>query len=215
MPSKSILTPPPPANDLDPKLTVWQAGTVIYRVHSMAFAPTEFNPGHGKGRFHPFQDISGRCVPVMYGSDCREGALSETVFRGVPVVGTMRGIRRNMLKPVLLSLLVAKRNLRMIDLRGNGLRRLGLQRNQLLETEADSYPLTAAWSKALHRCNCTIDGLIWISRQFDTASVMVLFGDRLSSNDLGVLMGSISLYKGSGFSYVQQIAEDAGIVIIE
>lgn len=196
-------------------VAVWEAGLAVYRVHSVRFAPVMFNPGYGRGRFHPFTDAQGRFVPTLYGADHRDGALSEAVFRGVPMVGKLRGIRRKVLESIVLSVLAAKRNLQLIDLRGHGLRRIGLQRNQLLETEADSYLCTATWAQALHRCNNAADGLIWVSRQFDTASVMVLFGDRLSSNELEVLRESISLYRGSGFDDVQQAAEEAGIAILE
>ena len=216
MPSKPPPSPPPLSTSppLDPLTTVWPAGVPFYRVHSARRTATVFNPGYGQGRFHPLNDADGRPVPTLYGADNIDGALAETVFRGVPAVGTLRGIRRHSLTGLALSVLAPRRKLRLIDLRGHELRRLGLTRNQLLETDAEHYHHTARWAAALHHALPTTDGLIWVSRQFDTASVMLLFGDRIKPQSLSLIEPPLSLYRGRGYQQVLAIAEQAGLIVL-
>jgi len=213
MPSRRL--PPPDASLLDPLILHWPAGQRFHRVHAARWAANEFNPGYGQGRFHPFNDLDGQPVPTLYGSDQVDGALTETVFRGIPAVGTLRGIRRRSLINIVLSILAPKRELKLADLRGHGLRRLGLQRNQLLETEAEHYAQTAAWGAALHHSAVKPDGLIWVSRQFDTAAALLLFGDRVRPETLKIAEPPVSLYRGRGFQQVLASAERADLVIVD
>ena len=57
-------------------------------------------------------------------------------------------------------------------------------------------------------------GLLWISRQFDQASAVVLFGDRVSPAALRVKQGPLPLDSGAGYREVQRIASEARIAII-
>lgn len=214
MPSKELPAPPDDPSTLDPLIAIWPAGQSLCRVHATKRAANAFNPGFGQGRFHPFHKQAGRMVPTLYASDQIDGALSETVFRGIPSVGSLRGIRKQNLAGLVLSTLRPTRDLRLADLRGHGLRRLGLQRNQLLETEASHYQQSAAWAGALHRADTTLDGLIWVSRQFDTATVMVLFGDRVKRRSLVAEKPALDLYRGRGLQQVLLSAESANLVVL-
>ena len=113
----------------------------------------------------------------------------------------------------MLSTLQNTRNLRLVDLTQNGLRRLGLKRNQLLESEHDSYVQTAHWAEALHNINDEVDGMIWVSTQYDTEKSILLFGDRVLSKDLLIINQGDSLYDGSGLELVLEFANEAGITI--
>jgi len=185
------------------------------RCHDSRFGATEFNPGVGRGRFHPFRTAAGETVPTLYGAASLNGALSETVFHELPIRGPFRTILRPGLKPMLVSTVVAVRELRLAQLHGFGLRRLGISRAELIESDPARHGETVRWAQALHACNDRIDGLVWVSRQYDTAFALVLFGDRVVRKDLKVTEPPLPLYVGSGFDGVQEAAEQAGITVLE
>lgn len=208
------LVPVPPGSGLDPRIETWRAGRQVWRCHEPRLGPREFNPGLGQGRFHPLHDlVSGAPIGTLYGSDQVSGALSESVFRSVPVRGPGKLIRRSALGSVRLSALVPSRDLLLADFSGSGLRRIGVHRSELIDCPAMHYGDTARWAEAIHR-DAAVDGLLWVSRQDDTALAIVLFGDRVDPADLDVLVESLPLDRGPGWNYVLRSAEDADIMIV-
>jgi hypothetical protein len=105
--------------------------------------------------------------------------------------------------------------LRLASLHGHGLRRLGAARAQLIDSEADRYPGLAAWGQALHDCNAEPDGLAWRSRHYDDAHALLLFGDRVRSRDLRVVEPPLPLAVGRGLERLMELAERAGITLVE
>lgn len=203
---------PPTVFNPAPTITVLEQGICLFRVHPKTFAATEFNPGKGlPGRFSPLNDLNGNNIPTLYAGSSNKSALAESVFRNV--VSTSPTITRLSLRNQLLSTIIPTRNLRLVDLSQNGLRRLGLKRNQLLETGQDSYAQTACWAKALHDHNDHCDGIVWVSTQFDTEKSFLLFGDRVLSDDLMITDQAHSIHDGPGFEWVMEFANDAGITI--
>ena len=186
----------------------------MLRCHHSRFGATELNPGLGGGRFHPLHTTEGAPVSTLYGSDTPDGALSETVFHDVPVRGSGRAIRQATLRGLLLSTLAPRRDLRLAQLHGHGLRRVGVSRNELIECEAAGYARTRRWAEALHRCPAEPDGLIWVSRQHDTSRAVVLFGDRVDRDNLEVSQPPVPLAWGPGLDRVHEAAEAAGILVI-
>lgn len=209
MSSDPRLPDPPDPSTLDPLLETWARGERIVRCHKSVFGATEYNPGFGRGRFHPFDG-----VPTLYGSGSLDGALSETVFHDLPIRGPGRSILRSSLKTMLVSVLAPLRDLKLVQLHGFGLRRLEISRAELIESESQPSQ-TVRWARALHACGSGIDGLVWVSRQHDTSLALVLFGDRVRRADLEVLEAPLPLYRGEGFDEVQRAAEQAGITVIE
>ena len=184
-----VLRAPPEPPALDPLASVWTAGRPLFRVHHHGFGPGAFNPGGGRGRFHPFSDANGVLVPTLYAADTVDGALSETVFRSVPVQGPARRVAAARLAPLRLSVLAPERDLLLAALHGHGLRRLGVTRRGLIDTEASHYRRTAAWAAALHAAPVAFDGLEWVSRQHDVSRAVVLFGDRVAAGELALREG--------------------------
>lgn len=193
---------------------MWTEGEPIVRCHDGRYGATEFNPGLGAGRFHPFL-AGGRYVPTIYGSSDLEGALSETLFHDVPVETGLRAIDRSVLRPLLISVIAARRPLRFAQLHSAGLGRLGLRRAELIDSEASAYSATALWARALHACAERFDGLVWISRQNDTSRAIVLFGDRVERPDLEMIEPPMPLYLGPGYAKVLAVAESAGIGVLD
>lgn len=212
-PDATVPEPPDPSA-LDPLITVWTAGRPLVRCHPSSYGATEFNPRAGTpGRFRPVRRRS-RAVGTLYGADGAEGAVSETVFHDVPVRDEAKQVRLSRFNVYLRSTIAAGRGLRLVKLHGNGLRRVGATRAELIDSEADQYSALAAWGQALHDCPAEPDGLVWRSRQYDDALSVVLYGDRVRRAELEVVEPPLPLAIGSGLELVQRLAEDAGITLI-
>ena len=204
---------PPPPDRVDPLTTTWSAGTSLYRVHPYRHPPDAFNPGtYGdRGRFHPLRNASGRLVPTLYVADSIDGALSETVLHNV-YAGDV--IMRSRLEGHFLTRIELTRDILVADLRGHGLRRLGLTRGQWLDCGAPHYAETARWAEAIHRSSDSLHGMIWVSRQFDVATALLPFGDRLHEHDFRC-GATQPLDGGRGYRLVQDAAAAAGIALVE
>jgi len=196
----------------------WPAGQEFVRVFAHAYPPDAFHPGLGspdeRGRFPFFADRAGRVVPVLYGSDQEDGAIAETVFHDVPIAGPGRVVLISRLDALSLAVLRPTRDLRLVQLLGHGLRRLQIRSENLTDTEADEYPRTIAWAQALHAALPGVDGLLWMSRQFNAAQALVLFGDRVAAGDLVVTKPPLLLSVGRGRSLVDRAANAAGITLV-
>lgn len=214
MSSRIHPAPDPPA--IEPLLLRWEKGSPLVRCHDVRFGATEFNPGLGAGRFHPFEDLrSGKTVPVLYAAGDFDGALSETVFHDVAVRGPGKKVERFALEAMVVSTLACERDLSLVQLYGYGLSRLGVTRLELIESGSEEHERTAAWAQALHARDETIDGLIWVSRQNDGSHAIVLFGDRVPRSALRIARNPVTLYISPGFDQVQEAAEKAGILILD
>ena len=74
-----------------------------------------------------------------------------------------------------------------------GLRRLGLTRSKVVDSEKSEYPATRLLAQWLYQ-NCpNIQGIQWTSRQYDLGQTIVLFESRLESNCLSVHVPSESI----------------------
>ena len=204
---------PPPPDRVDPLTTTWSAGTSLYRVHPDRHPPDAFNPGtHGDhGRFHPLRNASGRLVPTLYAADSIDGALSETVLHNV-FAGDV--ILRSRLEGHCLTRIELTRDILVADLSGYGLRRLGLTRGRLLDCGPSHYAATARWAEAIHRSRDSLHGMVWVSRQFDTATALLAFGDRLREHEFQC-GASEPLDGGRGYRLVQDAAAAAAITVVE
>ena len=212
----SSRVPDPPSPDsLHPLLFTWEKDRLLFRCHNVRFGPAQFNPGLGSGRFHPFRDAYGNAVPTLYAAEDLEGAFSETVFHNVPARGPGKRVKTAGLSPLVTSTLACDRDLRLAQLFGFGLRRLGLTRLKLIEVAKRQYPRTAAWAQALHGCGERIDGLIWVSRQNDGARSVILFGDRVPSSSLRSIDLSLPLKDGPGYEAILNAADRAGILLYD
>jgi hypothetical protein len=212
-----MVPPPPDLRRVTPLFTTWRRGDPIVRVFNHDYAPNAFNPGTAggvRGRFHFFDDSAGAIVPAMYGSDQDDGAIAETVFHDVPVRGAARVVLESRLTPLSIVTLTPKRDLRLIDLFGFGLRRLEVRADELTSTESADYPATVLWAKAFHAAFADVDGLAWMSRQFNAAKAVVLFGDRVAAGDLQPLAPPLPLAFGPGRTRVDSAANRAGIAIV-
>lgn len=188
------------------------------RIFAHAYPPDAFNPGQGnpdvRGRFHFVADRAGRVVPALYGADQENGAIAEAVFHDVPIAGPGRIVLASRLDALSLAVLRPTRSLRLVQLLGHGPRRLEIRAANLTDTEASEYPRTVAWAQALHAALPGVDGLLWMSRQFNAARALVLFGDRVPAGALLVDRPPLLLSVGRGRSLVDRAANAAGITLV-
>lgn len=213
------IVPAPPADpaSLDPLLYVWASGTGLVRCYDVNWGSRDFHAGDAghRGRFSPFRAaVQGDNLPVLYAANDLAGALSETIFHDVPARGT-KHVPIAKLRHRLAVTLVADRDLRLVDLTSDGLRRLDLSRAELIESDARTYSSTAAWARTLHAHPEAFDGLTWVSRQRDTSRAVIIFGDRVAKDSLSVSADEIPLplALGAGLERVLELADRADITI--
>lgn len=214
--------PDPPA-DLDPLHFTWRTSDRIVRVFNAHYAHRAFwaaeidpgDPGRYRGRFHPFTAAQGgRAIPVLYGANQLAGAISETIFHDLPIAGVKIVDVTAVHHRVAISL-VPTRDLLLADLAGNGLRRLGITRAELIDSDPAAYPQTAKWAAAIHAHPARFDGIRWVSRQYDLSQAVVLFGDRVAETELVIPSDVIPLplAVGAGLDTLRELADQAGIIV--
>jgi len=179
-----LRTPEPPATLHLTRITLPPQG-IWHRVHLQAYSAAQFNPGHsGDARFSPIQNQHGQPIPTLYAADSFQAALMETVFHDVPHDPGFKLFDRRKLHRQRHSRLQTHAALILADLSSKPLRKLGVTRRQLIDTEKDQYPHTRLWAQAIHAQHPEIQGLYWTSRQDDSARAVMLFGDRIADGTL-------------------------------
>ena len=205
-----------PPSSLHISTTTWPAGTTIHRVHSCQYGGVQFNPGvQGNARFSPIKNIEGKPIPTLYGGSSFACAAMESVFHDVPFAAGYKTFDKNKLDGQVQSRFDAPAGLLLADLGSKALRKLGVQRNALIDTEKDQYPVTRLWAEAIHAQCPEVQGLCWTSRQDDSARSLVLFGDRIDGEALRELAASRSLVGDAGaYGELLALAELIGVDIV-
>ena len=179
----STVPDPPAVLHITP--ATWKARTALHRVHLDVYAAEAFNPGiKGNARFSPVVKAAGKPIPTLYGGSSFECAAMETVFHDVPFAAGLKTFAKDKLDGQLHSVLATTAALTLADLRNVPLRKLGVERKQLIDTEKDTYDQTRKWAAAIHSQHAHIQGLCWTSRQDDSAMAVMLFGDRVDAGTL-------------------------------
>ena len=206
---------PPPAT-LHLSTIVWPAGRLLHRVHQDLYGALQFNPGiKGNARFSPIKDAAGKPIPTLYGGTSFACAAMESVFHDVPFAPGYKFYDKAKLAGQVHSQFDAGADLVLADLGSRALRKLGAQRNQLIDTEKDQYPLTRQWAEAIHAGFAGVQGLCWVSRQDDSAHAVVLFGDRIDAATLRQRAPSRSLTNdAAAYAELLQLAEQIGVDIV-
>jgi hypothetical protein len=196
---------------------IWPKGQIIHRVHLDQHEAAHFNPGvKGNARFSPIKDTSDSNIPTLYGGSTFECAAMETVFHDVPFAAGLKTYDKAKLAGQVASEVVPMRDLRLVDLSSTALRKLGVERSQLIDTEKNRYPQTRVWAEAIHAQCPDIDGLCWVSRQDDRARALILFGDRMTEADLAPSGSSISIANDAdAYLELLNLADRIGVQIID
>ncbi len=209
-------TLPDPSAHLHITPTTWKAGTELHRVHLVDYASRAFNPGTaGNARFSPIVNAAGKPIPTLYGGTSFHCAAMETVFHDVPFAPGLKTYAKHKLERQLHSVLSNTAPLVLADLRNVPLRKLGVQRKQLIDSEKDSYSQTRKWAAAIHAQHPHIQGLCWTSRQDDSALAVVLFGDRVTADLLARRRSTRALLdEGPAYAELLALADLIGVCVV-
>ncbi|CAD7717316.1 hypothetical protein LMG31884_25480 [Xanthomonas hydrangeae] len=215
---KDDLTPPPPRPiaALIERRTL-PVGAIFHRVHQNIYHATQFNPGpRGNARFSPISDSAGAQIPTLYAGDSLHCALMETVFHDVPFHPGNKPFDKAKLQNQHASQFFLTQKICVASLTSTALRKLGVQRKLLVDTEKSSYPSTRLWAEAIHAECPDIQGLSWMSRQDDTALALVLFGDRIKAGAIHPRGASRDLIGHSAtYKSILDLANRIGVLIFD
>lgn len=209
------LVPDPPPDCRDPLIETRPEGEEWWHVWSAGRAPscTAFNPGYGRGRFHPISDDHGDAIPTYYAATSEDAAIFESVFHDIREAAADQQIYRKDYEGRVLSKVRLSREVSLVDLATLGRHRLRVSRAELIEPVGRHHYLrTARWAEYFLRCTPDIDGLIWPARRFDSARAMVLFD--AASDPVEDVGDSRPLDGGAGLDRVLSLAEDADILVV-
>lgn len=207
-------TPPPPSPFPASSTYVLKRGTILHRVHDARFGSCAFNPGLGRlSRFAPLH-LPGGPIPTQYVATTFECAVNETIFHDVPLTAPRKTVGADNIKPLAHSVVEPLRDLKLVPLFAPDLARWNISRAELIETEADQYPMTAQWALGIHRARPDVDGLIWTSKRCDPDQSFLLFGDRVDSSDLSALSATPIFTNVAEMSQVIDFAARIEITIV-
>ncbi len=196
----------------------WGSSQRLFRIHPGRYGATEFNVNaKGEARFSPLVEATGQVIPTMYAGSSLDCALMETVFHDVPFVrGPKLHSKAKHVAGKIASALRLSRDLLFVDLTSVALHKLGIPPENLTRTGAALYRETRAWALAVHQEQSQAEGLLWTSRQDDTAFALVLFGDRIQPGTLEAAGESFSLIlpDGSPRAEVQTLAQRLDVLLV-
>ncbi|HEY0587854.1 MAG TPA: RES family NAD+ phosphorylase [Pseudoduganella sp.] len=192
------------------------AGAELHRVHPEEYGATQFNPGpKGNARFSPINDLNGLSIPTIYAGQSFECAAMETVFHDVSYAPGLKAYPKSKLAGHVHSTLQTEQAFRLADLGTKSLRKLGIQRSQLIDTEKDKYPYTRSVAEAIHAQHPDIQGLRWTSRQDDSAYAYMFFGDRIDGSAIAQVGTSRNITKDAkAYEDTLDLAEKIGVDVV-
>ena len=196
----------------------WGEGQTLHRVHSSLYKPDQFNPStKGDARFSPLSHGSDTVIPTLYAGTTLDCALMETVFHDVPFHAGFKILSKaSHVDGQVSSAIRSPRPLRLIDLTSIALKKLGIRRGDLIDTEAFEYPITRQWAARLYADHSDAEGLLWTSRQDDRAQAVVLFEPRLGGFSFVPVSGpeSLLMADGSARPEVLNLADRLDVVLV-
>jgi RES domain len=181
----------------------WPAGRPFVRGHGTHHGALALNSTPTVRRFRPITD-AGAVVPTAYGAETGTIALAETVLRRAAAsTGVLHHVE---VRGLSLAKVSFRHDLDLIQLNGLGLRKLGLTRDEVIDT--------ANLAQVLYDANPDAQGIVWTSRQSDDGDAFILWGTRLDTSDASVLEGPLALDEVQGFQLVQRTCEQLGVLLV-
>ena len=171
--------PEPPLDFERQVLPVTLESGLFYRLNPAGYASAIYYDASGCGRF----DIKGQ-LGVLYLGKTIEAAFIETFGRNLG----QRFVSRDMIKTRSLFAIESDRPLKLLQLYGAGLAKLGVD-SEL--SSGRKYRLPRLWCEAIYSHPQQVDGIYYMSRHDNTQLCCGLFNRgsyRLSENNLGNLL---------------------------
>ena len=177
---------PKPPTAFATHVTDLAVGAILWRIHAESLAGDTFNPGFGFSRFAPIGPVRKR-VPTAYAAEEFEAAVYETIFHDLDPAQPFKTYPLSKLADVRCSVLRVASPLGLRSFFAPDLMKLGVARNQLIDTPSREFPDTRRWSAALHRKDAVTHGMVWESRAYPSSLAMMFFGDRVPAAGLSVV----------------------------
>jgi hypothetical protein len=154
-----------------------------------------------------------RCCTPLYAADAIDGALMETVFHEAATPSAGAYLRRSEIaaKGPIVSEIRTILELQVIDPTSTGLRRVGLAKPQVIDTDAAAYPATRALGQHLYMACPAACGLQWMSRQLDRSRAIMLFADRMPPGSVVQAAPSRSVLEDDIEARIMDLAEELGM----
>ncbi len=216
----------PTQADLEPRFVRWPAGRAVVRAHPSEFGATEPDRRRDhQARFSPLT-LGRAVVPVLYGAQDAFAAASETVFHSVPAVeGPGREVRPRQIplapyRSWVWSTVAPERDLRLVSLRGEGLRALGTTRRALILSGRRSWCQTRQLARVVYAAAEQSDGLLWTSRQAPRREALMLFFHRrgreggVARSELTVVEPPLPFLVGDGLERLLAVASELDITLL-
>ncbi|CEE90667.1 RES family NAD+ phosphorylase [Xenorhabdus nematophila] len=201
-----------PLNSRSVKTGIWQARNPIERIHHQVFKGAEFNPGKGNARFSPCKNAQGIPIPTIYGGENISVAVMETVYHDVPTGCNNLPFDLGKLDKLVYSQLTPNVDLIIVDINVRLLRKWGLEPKDVLFSDAENYSRTQVLASQIYQDNPTAQAIIWTSKQHGDKAIM-LFGDRLKTNELTISIESQPLWSSNSIiKAVDLLADEMGLI---
>lgn len=156
---------------------------------------------------------------MLYGAASEPAAIAESVLHDLAPRGP-RVVAFESLVPIGLSCLIPQRDLQLAMLHSTGLDRLRLRNTQLIDTLPSRYPDTLLWGQALYDLSLHLDGIVWMSRRYNSIRACVLFGStrndkRVENSDLvlDLAQSFATLAFGDGYDLIVDTCTAADVLI--
>jgi hypothetical protein len=156
--------PDPPADPASLRIVITITRCAWHRIHHVGVGPISF----GRQPCNRFDAPNGE-FGVLYVARDAHGAFIETFGHDT---GRTPFVTENELRSRELSMVRASRTLRLVDLRGAGLARMGADAEL---TNGTDYDLTRRWSLALHDHPRKPDGILYRARHDPSRTCAAIF----------------------------------------
>lgn len=159
---------------------------VWWRVYPQRYGATGYNDTRmGNARFSPLEH-AGAIVPTIYAGTTVATALMETVLHDVPTPSAGFILRLSARTDKRAGSFRPADDLVLADFSSVGLRRLGLGRPDVIDSDKPHYPITRQLAQWVYANRPDIQGIVWTSRQHDEERAILLFEPRLAGMQLHV-----------------------------
>ncbi|WP_086791985.1 RES family NAD+ phosphorylase [Streptomyces thermovulgaris] len=179
---------PPDGVPMEPILTVFPAGTLIWRLHSNRYGPTEFNSrlAHGYFKGNRFDAMEPDGYPYLYAALEPVAALAEVFLRSREFESrtAIRMIPWAQASRYRLSAVRTTVDLALVDLTtAEGLAAVW-QDEWLVDCEEREYDKTRYWVQLIRKHSTAAQGLYWTSKRCRPRRALQFFGDRCGPEPL-------------------------------
>lgn len=191
------------------------APPLLWRVYPRRYGVDGFNRTRlGNARFSPLE-AAGAIVPTLYAGSTLEVALMETVWHDAPTPSHgFHLVLKESTEPRRVGSLEPSAALHLVDLTTVGLRRLGLTRSDVIDSDPEDHPITRKLSAWLYENQPDAQGICWVSRQDDEGIAVVLFESRLGAVKLAVVTEDDIFTDGPHLDTLLTLAERMGASVI-